>query len=140
MNYSPQQDKPIRGLNKRVLLPEKIGKLKFLPHLLLAVPLQHRWTAPFQILPRIEGARKIKTLFHLYLTFIYNNLSIYIISKFIYLWLCRLSSGCGEQRLLSSCSVQASYCSGFLLQRTGFRAHRLQQLRHVGSAVVATRL
>ena len=54
------------------------------------------------------------------------------------LFLCGFFSGCSEQRLLLQL-----HCSGFslqwllLLQSTGSRACRLQQLWHVGSVVVA---
>ena len=47
-----------------------------------------------------------------------------ILFIFIYFWLCwssflhRLFSSCGEQELLSSCGVQASYCGDFFCCRT----------------------
>ena len=47
---------------------------------------------------------------------------------FRYFWLCwvfiaarAFFSSCGEQGLLSSCSAQASHCSGFSLQSAGSR-------------------
>ena len=71
---------------------------------------------------------------------------IYIFSLFIYLLLAELglhccaqaSSSCSNQGLHSSCG--ASYFCGFLLQSTCSRAHRPQELGHVGSGVLAPRL
>ena len=55
-----------------------------------------------------------------------------------YFW---LFSSCGEQEILSGCSVSASHCSGFLspwlllLWSMGSRVHALQQLQRMSSAV-----
>ena len=55
--------------------------------------------------------------------------------------LCRLFSSFGEQGLLSHCSMRASHLLWLLLlQSTGFRRCRLQQLRHVGPAFAAAGL
>ena len=70
---------------------------------------------------------------------------VHFFFKFIfYFWLPRifllhgLFSSCGEQGLLSSCGEWASHCSDFsCLCRMGSRAHRLQELQHSGSVVVA---
>ena len=48
------------------------------------------------------------------------------------LLLCRLFSSCGNGGLLSSCSAQASHCSGF--------SCGVQTLGHLGSVVEATGL
>ena len=45
------------------------------------------------------------------------------------LLLCRLFSGCGNGRLLSSCSARASHCSDF--------SCAVQTLGHMGSVAVA---
>jgi len=53
--------------------------------------------------------------------------------------LCQLSSGCGQQGLLSSC-MRASPCSGFSSCRARALGLRLQKLWHTGSVVAAPRL
>ena len=73
--------------------------------------------------------------------FLFNVLEFYInvimpdvlffLNKFIYFWLCwvfvavQAFSGCGEQGLLSSCGVQASYCGGFSHSRAWAPGHGL---------------
>ena len=52
------------------------------------------------------------------------------------LLLCRLFSSCDERGLLSSCDERASHCGDFLLWSSGSRAHKLQQLWHLGSGIV----
>ena len=66
---------------------------------------------------------------HVFAYFLKNNILYY----FIYFWLCwvfiavcGLFSGCSKWGLLSSCSVQASPCSGFSLQRVGSRESGLR--------------
>ena len=55
------------------------------------------------------------------------------------LW--RLFSNCGNWCLLSSCGAWTSHCRGFSCCRArGFRARRLQYLRHMGSVIVASGL
>lgn len=68
-----------------------------------------------------------------------GNLSVILTKSYLFLavlGLCHCAqafSGCGEQKLLSSCCAQAPHCGGFLLlQRMGSRAPH--------SAVVACRL
>ena len=46
-------------------------------------------------------------------------------------------SSCGKWGMLSSCGVWACHCSGFSLQSSGSRMHRLQQLWQVDSVVTA---
>ena len=61
-----------------------------------------------------------------------------VFNTYTYLWLHWVSialqafSSCGEQKLLRSCSVQASYCSGFSCCRTWALGARAQSLWHVG--------
>ena len=66
---------------------------------------------------------------HVFAYFLKNS----ILSQFIYFWLCwvfiavcGLFSGCSKWGLLSSCSVQASPCSGFSLQSVGSRESGLR--------------
>ena len=49
----------------------------------------------------------------------------------------RALPSCSEQRLLSSCNVQASHCSGFSHCGAQTLVSRLQQVQHSGSVVVA---
>ena len=67
----------------------------------------------------------------------------FFLNLFIYYWLCWdftaawAFSTCGKQGLLSSCSAQASHCSGFLLQIKGSRVFGLSSC---GSQVLKHRL
>ena len=75
---------------------------------------------------------------------IFKILFSYLFLAVLGLCWCMVLSNYGKQGLLSSCSVQASHCGGFLLQSTGSRAWGLlscgtwaQQLWLPGSVVMA---
>ena len=53
---------------------------------------------------------------------------------------CTGFSSCSERESLSSCGVQASHCGGLPCCGGQIQVRSLQQLKHVGSAVVVPRL
>ena len=115
-----------------VLLP------KILPNILLWVSSVQDWAGRWPVLIRQLGKWDFSCFF------IKKKKVTSFIYLFIYLWLCWVFTA--AQSLLrfwwvgaiSGCGTQTSHCSGvLLLQGTGCRSHRLQELWRVGSLVAA---
>ena len=113
-------------LLKEKFVIKKMGTMCYIPHLMLF--LQMWWWAnsiwKFQISLQLllipKNALHLKKYRgHTFAYILLTMQDIYFLNNLIYFGcagsslLCRLFSGCGEQRRFSSCSVWASHCNGF---------------------------